>query len=210
MKDIKLPESLTSIGSAAFGDCFTLKTLYIPKNVTSIGYQALANLKGLLSIAVDPANTKYDSRNGCNAVIITASNTMLTGCQNTNLPEGVEVVDGMFNQNRLQSFVIPSSVTSVVAQAFYNCSNLKTVVAKGDTPPALGNDAFKGIHADCVLWVPCGKTQAYRNAGWGDGQDDSPAVFKEIKELPSKYDVNEDGSVTIADVTKLVNVILGK
>lgn len=210
MKDIKLPESLTSIGSAAFGDCFTLKTLYIPKNVTTIGYQALANLKGLLSIAVDPANTKYDSRNGCNAVIITASNSMVTGCQNTNLPEGVEVVDGMFNQNRLQSFVIPSSVTSVVAQAFYNCSNLKTVVAKGDTPPALGDNAFNGIHADCVLWVPCGKTQAYRNAGWGDGQDGSPSVFKEIKELPSKYDVNEDGSVTIADVTKLVNVILGK
>ena len=210
MKDIKLPESLTSIGRAAFGDCFTLKTLYIPKNVTSIGYQALSNLKGLLSIAVDPANTKYDSRNGCNAVIITASNTMLTGCQNTNLPEGVEVVDGMYNQNRLQSFVIPSSVTSVAVNAFYNCSQLKTVVAKGDTPPALGNNAFTGIHSDCVLWVPCGKTQAYRNAGWGDGQDESPAIFKEIKELPSKYDVNEDGSVTIADVTKLVNVILGK
>ena len=175
MKDIKLPESLTSIGRAAFGDCFTLKTLYIPKNVTSIGYQALSNLKGLLSIAVDPANTKYDSRNGCNAVIITASNTMLTGCQNTNLPEGVEVVDGMYNQNRLQSFVIPSSVTSVAVNAFYNCSQLKTVVAKGDTPPALGNNAFTGIHSDCVLWVPC-----------------------------------EDGSVTIADVTKLVNVILEK
>lgn len=210
MKEIKLPESLTSIGGAAFGDCFSLKTLYIPKNLTSIGYQALSNLKGLLSIAVDPANTKYDSRNGCNAVIITASNTMLTGCQNTNLPEGVKVISGMFNQNRLQSFVIPSSVTSVDVNAFYNCSQLKTVVAKGDTPPALGNNAFTGIHADCVLWVPCGKTQAYRNAGWGDGQDDSPSVFKEIKELPSKYDVNEDGSVTIADVTKLVNVILGK
>lgn len=210
MKDIKLPESLTSIGRSAFGDCISLKTLYIPKNLTSIENQAFANLQGLLSIAVDPANTKYDSRNGCNAVIITASNTMLTGCQNTNLPEGVEVVNGMYNQNRLQSFVIPSSVTSVVAQAFYNCSNLKTVVAKGDTPPALGDNAFTGIHADCVLWVPCGKTQAYRNAGWGDGQDGSPSVFKEIKELPSKYDVNEDGSVTIADVTKLVNVILGK
>ena len=210
MKEIKLPESLTSIGGAAFGDCFSLKTLYIPKNLTSIGYQALSNLKGLLSIAVDPANTKYDSRNGCNAVIITASNSMVTGCQNTNLPEGVKVISGMFNQNRLQSFVIPSSVTSVDVNAFYNCSQLKTVVAKGDTPPALGNNAFTGIHSDCVLWVPCGKTQAYRNAGWGDGQDDSPSVFKEIKELPSKYDVNEDGSVTIADVTKLVNVILGK
>lgn len=210
MKEISLPESLTKIGSSALAGCITLKTLYIPKNLTSIGYQALANLKGLLSIAVDPANTKYDSRNGCNAVITTASNTMLTGCQNTNLPEGVEDVDGMFNQNRLQSFVIPSSVTSVATNAFYNCSNLKTVVAKGDTPPTLGNNAFTGIHADCVLWVPCGKTQAYRNAGWGDGQDGSPSVFKEIKELPSKYDVNEDGSVTIADVTKLVNVILGK
>ena len=210
MKEISLPESLTKIGSSALAGCITLKTLYIPKNLTSIGYQALANLKGLLSIAVDPANPQYDSRNGCNAVITTASNAMVTGCQNTNLPEGVKVISGMFNQNHLQSFVIPSSATSVAAVAFYNCSQLKTVVAKGVTPPTLGNDAFKGIHADCVLWVPYGKTQAYRVAGWGDGQDGSASVFKEIKELPSKYDVNEDGTVSISDVTKLVNVILGK
>ena len=210
MKEISLPESLTKIGSSALAGCITLKTLYIPKNLTSIGYQALANLKGLLSIAVDPANPQYDSRNGCNAVITTASNAMVTGCQNTNLPEVVKVISGMFNQNHLQSFVIPSSATSVAVNAFYNCSQLKTVVAKGVTPPTLGNDAFKGIHADCVLWVPYGKTQAYRAAGWGDGQDDSPSVFKEIKELPSKYDVNEDGTVSISDVTKLVNVILGK
>lgn len=211
MKEIMLPESLTSIGSSAFADCFTLKTLYIPKNLTSIGYQSLYNLKGLLSMTVDPANTKYSSPNGCNAIIVTASNTMITGCQNTNLPEGVKTINGMCNQNRLQSFVIPSSVTSIVANAFYNCSQLKSVVSKIENPEnVLGTGAFTGIHADCVLTVPYGKTQAYRAAGWGDGQDGSPSVFREIKELPSKYDVNEDGTVSISDVTKLVNVILGK
>ncbi|MBP5513816.1 MAG: leucine-rich repeat protein [Bacteroidaceae bacterium] len=211
MKEISLPESLTNIGSSAFAGCISLNTLYIPKNLTSIGYQALSNLKGLLSLVVDPANTKYSSPNGCNAVIITASNTMLAGCQNTNLPEGVKVINGLYNQDRLQSFVIPSSVTTIVESAFYNCSQLKSVVSKIENPEnVLGTGAFTGIHADCVLWVPYGKKTAYRDAGWGDGQGDSPAIFKEIKELPSRYDVNVDGSVSIADVTKLVNVILGK
>lgn len=202
MKEIMLPESLTSIGSSAFADCFTLKTLYIPKNLTSIGYQSLYNLKGLLSMTVDPANTKYSSPNGCNAIIVTASNTMITGCQNTNLPEGVKTINGMCNQNRLQSFVIPSSVTSIVANAFYNCSQLKSVVSKIENPEnVLGTGAFTGIHPDCVLTVPYGKMQAY--ASWAP-------YFKEIVEDKSLYDVNRDKTISIADVTKLVNVILGK
>ena len=56
-----------------------------------------------------------------------------------------------------------------------------------------------------MLTVPCGTRQAYIDAGWTED------IFKGgIVEAPSKYDVNEDGSVSISDVTKLVNKILGR
>ena len=212
MKEIKLPETLTTINSSAFADCVTLKMLYIPKNVNSINYinGALANLKGLLSIVVDPANQTYESPNGCNGVIKKEGKSLVVACQNTIIPEGVSSIYGFQNQNMLESIAIPSSVTDVLYNTFYNCTNLKSVVAKCDTPPTLGNNAFAGINADCVLTVPYGKTKAYRDAGWGDGKEGSPAVFKEIVEDMSQYDVNRDKAVNITDVTTLVNKILGK
>ncbi|MBR3478080.1 MAG: hypothetical protein IKH43_03160, partial [Bacteroidaceae bacterium] len=67
---------------------------------------------------------------------------------------------------------------------------------------------FAYMLSNCKLTVPRGTRDAYINAGWTED------IFKggvvEAEPEPTSYDVNGDGSVTIADVTKLVNVILGK
>ena len=76
---------------------------------------------------------------------------------------------------------------------------------KSSTPFQLTTDAFYDISDDCVLTVPAGTKNAYISKGW------NTTVFKGgIVEDKSKYDTNGDGFVTIADVTTLVNVILGK
>ena len=130
---------------------------------------------------------------------------MVYGCQNTVIPEDVTQLYGFWGQRNLKSIVIPKSVTSITTTAFINCTNLTSVVAKGVTPPTLNTDAFKNISANCVLTVPYGKKQAYIDAGW------TTDVFKGgIVEDKSQFDTNGDSSVTIADVTTLVNVILGK
>ena len=61
----------------------------ITYSVTSIGGSAFEGCKSLTNITVDENNTKYDSRNGCNAIIETASNTLIVGCQNTIIPNSV-------------------------------------------------------------------------------------------------------------------------
>lgn len=207
MKKIKLPESLERIERSAFADCFTLNALYIPKNVNFINFHngALTGLSGLLSIVVDPENATYDSRNGCNAIIVTATNELKTGCRNTIIPEGVTSLYGFVGQYSMTSIEIPASVKSIIANAFLRCRNLTSVVSHIENPVAFGENAFGSISADCVLTVPCGTRQAYIDAGWTED------IFKGgIVEAPSKYDVNEDGSVSISDVTKLVNKILGR
>ena len=207
MKKIKLPESLERIERSAFADCFTLNALYIPKNVNFINFHngALTGLSGLLSIVVDPENATYDSRNGCNAIIVTATNELKTGCRNTIIPEGVTSLYGFVGQYSMTSIEIPASVKSIIANAFLRCRNLTSVVSHIENPVAFGENAFGSISPDCVLTVPCGTRQAYIDAGWTE------EIFKGgIVEAPSKYDVNEDGSVSISDVTKLVNKILGR
>lgn len=206
MKKIKLPESLERIERSAFADCFTLNALYIPKNVNYINFHngALTGLSGLLSIVVDPENATYDSRNGCNAIIVTATNELKTGCRNTIIPEGVTSLFGFVGQYSMTSIEIPASVKSIIANAFLRCRNLTSVVSHIENPVAFGENAFGSISADCVLTVPYGTRQAYIDAGWTED------IFKGgIVEAP-EYDANGDGQTTITDVTRLVDKIIGK
>lgn len=42
------------------------------------------------SIIVDSNNRVYDSREKCNAIIETATNTLVTGCSKTIIPNNIE------------------------------------------------------------------------------------------------------------------------
>ena len=48
---------------------------------------------GDFSIEVDSNNRYYDSRNHCNAIIETRSNTLVIGCSSTIIPAGITKID---------------------------------------------------------------------------------------------------------------------
>ncbi|MBR5455520.1 MAG: leucine-rich repeat domain-containing protein, partial [Bacteroidaceae bacterium] len=86
LTSIEIPGSVTSIGYCAFNNCGALTSVTIGDGVTSIGGYAFCSCSGLTSIVVDGNNRHYDSREGCNAIIETATNTLIQGCQNTIIP----------------------------------------------------------------------------------------------------------------------------
>ena len=65
-----------------------LSSIIIPKNVERIYVGAFSDTP-LSSIMVSQDNKWYDSRNNCNAIIETSSNTLIAGCQNTVIPEEI-------------------------------------------------------------------------------------------------------------------------
>ena len=69
LTSITIPNSVTSIGDNAFSWCTSLTSITIPNSVTSIGNYAFYGCPGLESIIVEDGNTKYDSRENCNAII---------------------------------------------------------------------------------------------------------------------------------------------
>ena len=89
LTSIQIPNRVTSIGVSAFSNCESLTSIEIPNSVTSIDVSAFCSCDNLTSIVVNAGNTKYDSRNGCNAIIETASNTLIAGCKNTIIPNSV-------------------------------------------------------------------------------------------------------------------------
>ena len=81
--------TVTSLGENCFCGCSGLTSITIPNSVTRIGEYCFSSCGGLESIVVESGNTVYDSRENCNAIIETATNTMLSGCRNTTIPNSV-------------------------------------------------------------------------------------------------------------------------
>ena len=110
---VTIPNSVTSIKFAAFAECSSLTSITIPNSITSIEAGAFLGCGGLTSITVEEGNPNYDSRNNCNAIIETNTNVLITGCNNTVIPNNVtRIEENAFNGcTGLTSITIPNSVT---------------------------------------------------------------------------------------------------
>ena len=133
LTSITIPNSVTSIGNHAFEGCTSLTSITIPNSVTSIGYCAFYNCPSLTSIVVDSNNKYYDSRNNCNAIIETSTNTLIAGCKNTVIPNSVTSIgERAFEYCKsLTSITIPNSVTSIGYEAFEWSESLTSIYYTG-------------------------------------------------------------------------------
>lgn len=166
LKSITLNENLRNIGRFAFYGC-SIDSIIIPKSVTYIGDRALGSCLSLESIIVEEGNSVYDSRENCNAVIESTSNTLMLGCKTTHIPNDVaKIGDSAFRLcGTLTSITIPSSVMSIQNFAFNNCENLDTIVIAANTPPSLGKNIF-GYSPISLCYIPCGTKAAYEASDW--------------------------------------------
>lgn len=168
--DLVIPSSVTSIDDYAFCNCSSLTSVTISEDVMSIGLHAFEGCSGLTSITVDDGNGFYDSRNNCNAIIETATNTLILGCLNTVIPESVTGIgDYVFSgRTDLMSVSIPEGVTSIGNYAFSGCSNLQSI----NLPPNLefiGRCAFDGCANIMDFNIPNTVTHIGGNAFGGTG-----------------------------------------
>lgn len=142
-KNTKLPSTVTAISSSAFYNQTGLTTIYIPESVVSIEYP-FEGCNNLSSIIVDAKNPVYDSRDNCNALVQTETNTLLKGCKNTIIPSTVtKIGSSAFRYCMgLTTIVIPESVTYIDHYAFEGCTGL-TSIAIPESVTSIGICAFE-------------------------------------------------------------------
>ena len=187
LTSVVIPNTVTSIGSNAFsstnalkvlnynakcelsssfgGNWTNLETVIIGDSTSSISSGVFNGYTGLTSINVNSGNTTYDSRNNCNAIIETSTNTLIQGCKTTIIPDSVTNIGNkaFYDCKSLTSIVIPNNVTSIEDDAFNGCVGLTNVTVNTTTPPTLGSRAFNNTN-DCLIYVPSASVETYKAA----------------------------------------------
>ncbi len=155
LENITIPTSVTTIGKHAFFNCTSLKSIEIPSSVTSIGVCALNNCANLSSITVSSSNEAYDSRENCNAIIETASNALIAGCQNSTIPVSVTAIGDYAYGGclGLTTIDIPSTIASMGEGAFYGCTNL-TNIDIPKTITSIESSTFSGCSSLKDITIP--------------------------------------------------------
>ncbi len=161
LQEFTIPGHVEQIEHHAFNGC-NLREVFIPASVNFIGISAFACNRHLAKVVVSPDNPVYDSRDNCNAIIETKTNTMHTACVTTFFPRTVDkLADEVFNGLDRDTLTIPRQLKAIGPWAL--ALNIDTVFFESPEPQFIDHQSLYIFSLDVVIIVPKGAAKAYRS-----------------------------------------------
>ena len=198
LEKIEIPNSVNFIGSQAFSACFNLESIIIPSSVTQIQDILFSQCYNIRSIEVAQNNKVYDSRDNCNAIIETATNTLISACNYSTIPSSVTTIksNAFFRCDYLASIDIPNSVTTIENNAFWGCARLTQITCRANVPPTIGNwTTFNDVDKSIPVYVPASSIDAYKKADYWSEFTNFQAIAEPAKtewRISDRTDIDVD------------------
>jgi len=208
INSVRLPDSLQIIGSNAFEMNANLTKITIPKGVIKIEGSLFGFCYALKSVTVDRNNKVYDSREGCNAIIETSTNTLVCGCLATKVHKDIRILgkECFFNVP-LSSINIPEGVLEIEDSALscdeYEVFGKKTAyqlnsVKLPSTLKKIGRYAFSGQGKLKKIEIPSGVSVI----------EDSSFAYTGLQSLVISEGVKVLGDYAFAGCEKLKRAVI--
>lgn len=158
LQEVRLPSSVTTIGQSAFYYCTALRSVHVPYGVKEIGPSAFYNCTALSELALPESIETLGSMAFHNCTSLNASFSFINASVNTSAFSACEGVTAWIWQLSggevaledcistataitVPSYVLDYPVTGMVAQAFYGCKNLTSLVLP-ENLAAIPSEAF--------------------------------------------------------------------
>ena len=172
-------KNVRTLNGKVFFGC-QIKNLFIPKTLTDIDSDTF-NKCPLERISVDPLNPVYDSRNRCECVVETATDTIIQGSKYSVISDSVKRIGrGSFEYLPIARMKFGKNVEWLGEDAFRECTDLSELTFASPNPPNVEyepDDFWRGPFHNVAhygtLKCPAGSTAAYEDfkngvlpAGW--------------------------------------------
>lgn len=211
LNDVTIPASLEVATSNPFVNCTSLNEIKVEDGSTHFAEldECLYEMRNnkpyrLVSMPTARANTVMTLQPGTEVVGEQAMR--YAPVTEFIAQDGLKTIEsGAFmSAANLTNIELPSTIEAIEG-GFSDNTAIQTITVLATVPPAIQIEFTEEVYANATLYVPSGSVDAYKTADvWKNFQN-----IEGVGAPALKGDLNGDGTVDVADLNIMINVVLG-